>query len=83
MISKGRNFDLASIYLGSLYWRLDMLSQHQEDSVGRYRILTYLDAGFLQMFLCERFRSYAPDVDYGKKKKRHPHGTMLPLRPWV
>ncbi|XP_017970371.1 PREDICTED: uncharacterized protein LOC108660633 [Theobroma cacao] len=59
-IAKGMSFPLAPLYLGSLYRRLDLYHSKTAESVGRYRVLTYVDVFFIHMCLWERFRSCAP-----------------------
>lgn len=38
--------------------------------MGCYNVVSYLDAGFLQMFLWERFPPYAPSSMSKEKSKR-------------
>lgn len=50
----------ASLYLGSLYDRLNQCVYNIFPSVGRYDVITYANTAFLQMFLWERFRALSP-----------------------
>ena len=57
-IAKDMCFSLAPFYLGSFYKRLDLYLFKTEISAGHYRILTYVDVSFIQMW--ERFSVCAP-----------------------
>ncbi|XP_059670027.1 uncharacterized protein LOC132315693 [Cornus florida] len=60
VLSRGRTLPLAPMFLGTLYYRLDMLKQDCARSLGRYEVTTYVSCSFLTLFLFERFPSYAP-----------------------
>ncbi|QHN96083.1 uncharacterized protein DS421_18g615310 [Arachis hypogaea] len=51
---------LASLYLGSLYMRLDQFSKQLKIAHGRFPVLTFIDEIFLQLFLFEQFSQFAP-----------------------
>ncbi|KAJ1440461.1 hypothetical protein SESBI_02034 [Sesbania bispinosa] len=51
---------LASIYLGSLYGRLDQLQEQMYSSYGHFSVNSCIDYVFIQMFLYERFPDYGP-----------------------
>ncbi|KAK9293241.1 hypothetical protein L1049_021232 [Liquidambar formosana] len=60
-IAKGKCFSLATVYLATLYRRLDMVVEEAvRGSKGSNAHACYVDTGFLQMFLWERFPFYAP-----------------------
>lgn len=56
-LSSGRRFPLAPIYLGNLYYRLDLIGESFTRSMGHK---CFVDIVFLQQFLCERFPNWAP-----------------------
>lgn len=70
--AKGERLGLAPIYLRSLKARHDECSLNICKSVGRYDVVTYADASFLQMFLWERFSalSFKPDEFKAFKPKK-------------
>ncbi|XP_059670028.1 uncharacterized protein LOC132315694 [Cornus florida] len=59
-LSCGRALPLAPMFLGTLYYRLDMLKEDWARSLGRYEVTTYVSCSFLTLFLYERFPLYAP-----------------------
>lgn len=48
------------LFLGSFYARLDECSKSVARSVGRYNVVTYVDANFLQLFLWDRGGALSP-----------------------
>lgn len=60
MIHLTRGKKVASIYLGSLYVRLDKCVADPTRSLGRYDIVAHVDFVFLQMFMWECFGLIAP-----------------------
>ncbi|QHN99193.1 uncharacterized protein DS421_13g395760 [Arachis hypogaea] len=60
LIAGGERLPLASLYLGSLYTRLDQFSQQLKIAHGRFPVLAFIDEIFLQLFLFERFSQFAP-----------------------
>lgn len=62
MLVKRKRFALATLYLGSLYARLDKCLHNIFRSVSRYDVVLYSDASFLQMFLWERFGASSPKL---------------------
>lgn len=59
-LAKGERLELAPIFLGSLFYRLDECVQNQLKSMGRYTVVSYANSAFLQLFLWERFKGLAP-----------------------
>lgn len=51
-LAKGERLALASIYFGSLFYRLDECIKNIVKSIGRYHVVTHATA-FLQLFLWE------------------------------
>lgn len=52
---------MAAWYLGALYARLDEAVRNVARSMGRYDMVSYVNANFLQLFLWERFKCFAPE----------------------
>ncbi|XP_059624660.1 uncharacterized protein LOC132267522 [Cornus florida] len=59
-LSRGHALPLAPMFLGTLYYRLDMIKEDWARSLGRYEVTTYVSCSFLTLFLYERFPHYAP-----------------------
>lgn len=60
LLAQGKRLPLAAWYLGVLYARLDEATRNVTRSMGRYAVVSYVDANFLQLFLWERFKGLAP-----------------------
>lgn len=60
LLSKGNRLVLALLYLGSLYAQLDECLKGVLRSVGRYDVVTYVEASFLQLFLWKRLGALSP-----------------------
>lgn len=58
LLAKGDRLELAPLYLGSLYARLDECSRSVFRSVDRYNVVSYVNASFLQMFMWESFGAF-------------------------
>lgn len=72
LLTKGNRLVLAPLYLGSLYAWLDECSKGVFKSMGRYDVVTYVDASFLQLFLWKRFGALSTvlvEFKPGKPKK--------------
>ncbi|OMP07519.1 hypothetical protein COLO4_07268 [Corchorus olitorius] len=59
-LSKGTRFPLGSMYLGSLYRRLDLIHEKTRLSMGRFKLWSTVDVTFIQMCLWGRFPRCAP-----------------------
>ena len=60
-IATGYQYPLAPLYLGSQYKKLDLFHDCMVRSFGRFRVSSYIDLPFLQVFLWERFKGkYTP-----------------------
>lgn len=59
LLAQGKRLPLAAWYLGVLYARLDEAARNVTRSLGRYDVVSYVDANFLQLFLWERFEGLA------------------------
>lgn len=55
LIRKGIQFELAPLYVGSLYTQLDECERNIVLEVGRYDVVAHANSSFLQVLLCERF----------------------------
>lgn len=60
LLAQRKQVALGAWFLGSLYGRLDECAHNMARSVGRYDVVSYVEANFLQMFLWERFPHLAP-----------------------
>ncbi|KAJ1382882.1 Aminotransferase-like, plant mobile domain [Sesbania bispinosa] len=78
--AEGTRLPLASLYLGSLYGRLDQIQDQMFSSFGRFPINSFVDLIFLQYFLYERFPEYAPVRTVPEPV---PEGVSRPLEPRV
>lgn len=58
-LGKGEKIALAPIFLG-LFYRLDEHVHSLVRSMGSYTVASYKQTAFLQLFHCERFKSYDP-----------------------
>ena len=53
-------FSLAPYFLGTLYSHLDRFTLDLQRSWGIFQVETFVSVAFLQTWLCEYFRNYAP-----------------------
>lgn len=60
-LAQGKRLALTPWSLGSLYVRLDECSRNGTWSIGRYDVVSYVDANFLRLFLFEQFQGLAPE----------------------
>lgn len=60
LLARGKKLPLAAWFLGTMYARLDEAARNTTRSMGRYDVVSYVDANFLQLFLWERFEGLAP-----------------------
>lgn len=60
LLAQRKQVVLGALFLGSLFSRLDECAHNMVRSVGRYDVVSYVEANFLQMFLWERFCHLAP-----------------------
>ncbi|KAG4141843.1 hypothetical protein ERO13_D06G098566v2 [Gossypium hirsutum] len=58
-IAQGMYFPLAPLYLGNVYKTLDYYHLKTEILAGRYKILSYVDMSFIQIYFWERFSACA------------------------
>ena len=58
-LSRGHSLSLVSMFLGSLYLRLDVAITDIRRSVGCFNVGTHVSTLFLQLFIYERFKGYA------------------------
>lgn len=56
-LTRGDKLTLLPIYLGSLFYRLDLCVQNIIKSTDQHIVVTHADTSFLQLFLCERFKT--------------------------
>ena len=59
-LAKGHSFPLAPYFLGTLYSHLDHFTLDLQRSWGRFQVETFVPIAFLQIWLWEHFRNYAP-----------------------
>ncbi|GMP35321.1 hypothetical protein CsSME_00007800 [Camellia sinensis var. sinensis] len=57
---RGDRIPLAPLFLGNLYYRLDLLHRDMVRSVGRYEPVSFIHSQFLLCFFFERFPKFAP-----------------------
>ncbi|XP_028058335.1 uncharacterized protein LOC114262178 [Camellia sinensis] len=57
---RGDQIPLAPLFLGNLYYRLDLLHRDMVRSVGRYESVSFIHSQFLLCFFFERFPKFAP-----------------------
>lgn len=60
LLAQKKPVALGPWFLGSLYKRLDECGRNIARSVGRFDVVCYVEANFLQLYLWERFASIAP-----------------------
>lgn len=60
LLVRGKRLPLAAWFLGAMYVRLDEAARNVTRSMGRYDVVSYVDANFLQLFLWERFEGLVP-----------------------
>lgn len=60
LLAHGKRLAWVPWYLGALYACVDECSKIVVWSVGRYDVVSYSDANFLQLFLWERFGALSP-----------------------
>lgn len=60
LLTQEKRLALAQWHLGALYTRLVEYSKNIAQSIGRYDVVSYVDANFLQLFLWESFRALSP-----------------------
>nr|KJB65803.1 hypothetical protein B456_010G113700 [Gossypium raimondii] len=58
-IAQGMYFPLALLYLGNIYKTLDYYHLKTKILLGRYKILSYVDMSFIQIYFWERFSACA------------------------
>ncbi|KAI8555258.1 hypothetical protein RHMOL_Rhmol05G0160800 [Rhododendron molle] len=61
ILASWESVPLASLFLGTLFKRLDILPEVARRSCGRYDLPIYVATNFLHMFLFERFLRVAPE----------------------
>ena len=59
-LARGQSFPLAPYFLGTLYSHLDHFTLDLQRSWGRFQVETFVSVAFLQIWLWEHFRNYAP-----------------------
>lgn len=59
---RGDRIPLALLFLGNLYYRLDLLHRDMVRSVGRYEPVSFVHNQFLLCFFFERFPKFAPTL---------------------
>ncbi|GMN59597.1 hypothetical protein TIFTF001_028695 [Ficus carica] len=59
-LGQGKKLPLAPLFLGQLYKHLDLLAEDELLGLSRFRVETYLSTSFLQVFLWQHFKGYAP-----------------------
>ena len=59
-LAKRQSFPLASYFLGTLYSHMDHFSLDFQCLWGRFQVETFVPIAFLQVWLWEHFRNYAP-----------------------
>ena len=59
-LAKGQSFPLAPYFLRTLYSHLDHFTLDLQRSWGRFQVETFVPVAFLQIWLWENFRNYAP-----------------------
>lgn len=59
-LARGDRRALASIYLGSLFYRLDQCVDNIMRSIDRFYVVTHADTSCLQLFLWEQFKTLGP-----------------------
>ena len=57
---KGHSFPLAPYFLGTMYSHLDHFTLDLQHSWGRFHVETFVRVAFLQIWLWEHFKNYAP-----------------------
>ena len=59
-LAKGHSFPLPPYFLGTLYSYLNHITLDLQRSWGRFQVETFIPIAFLQIWLWEHFRNYAP-----------------------
>lgn len=59
-LGQGKKLPLAPLFLGQLYKHLDLLAEDEVQGLSRFCVETYLSTSFLQVFLWQHFKGYAP-----------------------
>ena len=59
-LARGQSFPLAPYFLGTLYSHLNHFTLDLQRSWGRFQVETFVPVAFLQIWLWEHFRNYAP-----------------------
>ncbi|XP_059670029.1 uncharacterized protein LOC132315695 [Cornus florida] len=78
-LSRGCALPLAPMFLGTLYYRLDMLKRDWARSLGRYEVTTFVSCSFLTLFLYKRFPNYAPKTLCEKAGNGHSQDYSHPM----
>ena len=73
-LAKEQSFPLATYFLGPLYSHLDHFTLDLQRSWSIFQVKTFVPIAFLQIWLWEHFRNYAP-----VPKVLNSHKTSLPL----
>ena len=59
-LARGQSFPLTPYFLRTLYSHLDYFTLDLQRSQGRFQVETFVPVAFLQIWLWEHFRNYAP-----------------------